>query len=100
MSVPDSYRCVTDVSLDMPLITQSDRGTENVAVAKAQTILCQSLDASLEGTIQHQWKPGHNNIKPEIAWSQMRRRFAPEFEKTLDEGLNDGTYDPGNVIQK
>lgn len=32
------------------------------------------------------------NVKPEIAWSQFRRRFAPGFENILKEGVIAGWY--------
>ena len=33
------------------------------------------------------------NVKPEIAWSQFRRRFTPGFEKIIQEGVTAGWYD-------
>jgi hypothetical protein len=33
------------------------------------------------------------NVKPEIAWSQFRRRFMPGFEKIIQEGVTAGWYD-------
>lgn len=43
---------------------------------------------------------GHNNIKPEIAWRQLRMQWSPGFERLFDEGLNNGWYDPTNINQK
>ncbi|KAF6740840.1 hypothetical protein DFP72DRAFT_1087068 [Ephemerocybe angulata] len=40
----------------VPLLTQSDPGTENTRVANAQSFLRQFLDPSLAGLIQHVWK--------------------------------------------
>ncbi|KAI9428955.1 hypothetical protein BJY52DRAFT_1208165 [Lactarius psammicola] len=72
----------------IPLITQSDPGTENVNVAYAQTALRHQADLSLDGTIQHQWFCKHGNIKPEIHWSAM-----------LDRGVDQGLYDIGDPLE-
>ncbi|KAF8835867.1 hypothetical protein BDN67DRAFT_992298 [Paxillus ammoniavirescens] len=61
----------------IPMVTQSDPGTENFGTANTQTMLRQVKDPSLQGF----------NIMPEIAWSQLRHRFAPGFEGLLNEGL-------------
>ncbi|GJE88520.1 hypothetical protein PsYK624_046030 [Phanerochaete sordida] len=84
----------------IPLITQSDLGSENFGIANAHTSIRQHLDPSLRGTLQHKWMNKHNNIKPEIAWKQFRVRFAPGFELLFDEGLDKGWYDPGNTLQR
>ncbi|KAI5998323.1 hypothetical protein F5J12DRAFT_724905, partial [Pisolithus orientalis] len=68
----------------IPMITQSDPGTENFGIANAQTLLWQMHDLALEGYIQHQWMHTKKNIKPEIAWSQLCCRFSPAFESLLD----------------
>jgi len=81
------------------MITQSDPGTENVGVANAQTMLRQMHDPRLEGFVQHRWMRAKKNIKPEIAWSQLRRCFSPGFEALLDTGLDAGWYDPDNTLQ-
>jgi len=77
----------------MPLITQSDPGSENYGVANSQTLLRHRHDPRLEGTIQHRWMRSKKNVKPEVTWSQMRRMFAPGFEDILDKGVNEGWYD-------
>ncbi|KAF5377194.1 hypothetical protein D9615_006459 [Tricholomella constricta] len=84
----------------IPLITQSDRGRENNGVANMHTSLRHRLDPSLSDTLQHRWCIDKKNIKPEALWSQLRRQFTPGFEKRLDEGLNNGWYDPNNPIEK
>ncbi|KAG6818632.1 hypothetical protein H0H93_003299 [Arthromyces matolae] len=83
----------------VPLITQSDRGRENNGMANCHTVLRHKLDPSLEGTLQHRWTVEKQNIKPEAAWSQLRRQFTPGFENILDEGLNDGFYDPSDPLE-
>ncbi|KAG1729104.1 uncharacterized protein EDB91DRAFT_1060156 [Suillus paluster] len=83
----------------MPLITQSDLGTENFRIANAQTLLCQCYDPDLRGTLQHRWMRSKKNVMPEITWSQLRRRFTPGFETLLDHGVNEGWYDVGNTLQ-
>ena len=79
-------------------MTQSDLGTENYGIANAQTAMRQTLDPHLEGTLQHRWMLGHNNIKPEIMWSQIRRRFSPGFEDILETGVFEGIYDPNDYL--
>ena len=81
------------------MITQSDPGTENVGVANAQTLLRQMHDPMLDGFVQHRWMCAKKNIKPEIAWSQLCRRFSPGFKALLDTGLDAGWYDPDNTLQ-
>jgi hypothetical protein len=84
---------------DMPLVTQSDPGTENYGIANAHTMLCQMYDPALQGTLQHRWMRTKKNVKPEITWSQLRRRFTPGFETLLDEGVENGWYDSDNTLQ-
>lgn len=81
------------------MVTQSDPGMENFGVANAQTMLCQMHDLLLSGFVQHRWMRSKKNIMPEIAWSQLRRCFAPGFEALLDEGVAEGWYDPHNTLQ-
>jgi hypothetical protein len=83
----------------MPLITQSDLGTENFGIANAQTLLRQHYDPNLQGTLQHRWMRTKKNVMPEITWSQLRRRFTPGFETLLDQGVNEGWYDIENTLQ-
>ena len=86
--------------LGIPLITQSDLGSENYGIANAHTSIRQHMDPGLKGTLQHLWMRGHNNIKPEIAWHQLRRQWAPGFEELFDEGVNNGWYDLNNTMQR
>ncbi|KAI5991633.1 hypothetical protein EDD15DRAFT_2448524 [Pisolithus albus] len=84
----------------IPLVTQSDPGSENFGIANAQTMLRQWHDSALEGTLQHRWMRTRKNIKPEIMWSQLRRRFTPGFESLLDDGVHQGWYDVDNTLQR
>ena len=79
--------------VDIPLITQSDPGSENYGIANAHTMLRHLHDPGLAGTVQHRWMRSKKNVKPEITWSQLRRRFSPGFEDLLDIGVNEGWYD-------
>jgi hypothetical protein len=81
------------------MLTYSDPGSENFGVANAQSTLWQIADPSLQGSMQHKWMRKHGNIKPEIFWSQLRRRFAPDMEPTLAEGLDNEWYNPHNTIE-
>jgi hypothetical protein len=83
----------------VPIITQSDPGHENNGVANAQTVIRQTLDASLAGTMQHRFAKGHNNILSEIKWSVFRRDFSPGFENILEEGILKGWYDVNDTIE-
>jgi len=83
----------------VPIITQSDPGTENYGVANAQTAICHRLDPNLADTLQHRFSSGHNNILSEIKWSVFRRDFAPGFEDILELGVNNGWYDVNNTLE-
>ncbi|KAF6763513.1 hypothetical protein DFP72DRAFT_999679 [Ephemerocybe angulata] len=85
----------------VPLLTQSDPGTENTRVANAQSYMRQLLDPLLDG-IQHVWKRNKMNIKAEIEWSLFRRKWSPGFENLFDEGIMEGNlirYDKSNPLQ-
>ncbi|KAF8522943.1 hypothetical protein BU17DRAFT_86522 [Hysterangium stoloniferum] len=83
----------------VPIITQSDRGTENYGVANAHTSIRHRLDPNLLGTLQHRFATGHNNILSEIKWSIFRRDFSPGFEDILEYGVNSGWYDVNDVLE-
>ncbi|EMD40134.1 hypothetical protein CERSUDRAFT_63618 [Gelatoporia subvermispora B] len=84
----------------IPLVTQSDLGSENYGVANCHTELRQYLDPSLAGTLQHHWMRKNFNVKPEIAWGLLCRTWIPGFEDILDEGHLNGLYDPNNPLEK
>jgi len=77
----------------MPLITQSDPGSENYGIANGHTTLCHWHDPNLAGTIQRHWMRAKKNVKPEITWSQLCRCFTPGFENILEIGTTNGWYD-------
>jgi hypothetical protein len=72
----------------MPLVSQSNPGTENYGLAN-----------SLKGTLQHRWMTRKKNVMPEISWSQLRHHFTPGFEDILDIGVNNGWYDPDVLLE-
>ncbi|KAG1718698.1 hypothetical protein EDB19DRAFT_1837675 [Suillus lakei] len=76
--------------LDMPMVTQSDPGSENYGIAKAHTMLRQWHDPALQGSLQHRWMRTKKNVMPEITWSQMQHHFTPGFETLLDHGVTSG----------
>ncbi|KIO02084.1 hypothetical protein M404DRAFT_148363 [Pisolithus tinctorius Marx 270] len=84
----------------IPLVTQSDPGSENFGIANAQTMLCQWHDPALEGTLQHQWMHSRKNIKLEIMWSQLWHCFTLGFKSLLDHGVHQGWYDIDNTLQR
>ncbi|OSC97966.1 hypothetical protein PYCCODRAFT_1418679 [Trametes coccinea BRFM310] len=83
----------------IPLVTQSDPGTENFGIANAHTYMRHALDPSLCDTLQHRWMRKHMNIKPEILWSVLGRDWKPGFEATLQYGVDHGWYDPANELE-
>ncbi len=86
--------------VDMPLVSQSDPGSENYGIAKAHTALRHWNDPTLAGTIQHRWMRQKKNVKPEISWSQMRRRFTPGFENLLEAGVTNDWYDINRPLDR
>ncbi|KAF8259295.1 hypothetical protein EI94DRAFT_1707224 [Lactarius quietus] len=75
----------------IPLITQSDPGTENVNVAYAQTALHHQMDPlmgqfSIDGS-------------PKIHWSVFQRDWAIGFQALLDKGVDNGYYDIGDPLE-
>jgi len=87
-------------NLGVPIITQSDAGTENYGVANTHTTIRHQLDEGLANTLQHRFMPGHNNILSEVKWSIFRRDFVPGFEDILQNGVNNGWYDVNNILEK
>ncbi|KAG1844036.1 hypothetical protein DFJ58DRAFT_717670 [Suillus subalutaceus] len=83
----------------MPMVTQSDPGSENYGIANAHTMLRQWHDPALQGSLQHRWMRTKKNVMPEITWSQMWCRFTPGFETLLDHGVTSGWYDTNNTLQ-
>ncbi|KIJ93582.1 hypothetical protein K443DRAFT_27227, partial [Laccaria amethystina LaAM-08-1] len=70
----------------VPVMTQSDPGTENNGVANIQTTIRHRLDPSLCDTLQHRFMRKKNNVKSEANWSIFRHDFAPGFETILEGG--------------
>ncbi|KAJ7772003.1 hypothetical protein DFH07DRAFT_866290 [Mycena maculata] len=44
--------------------------------------------------------PLHQNVKPEALWSQLRHQFTPGLEDVLDQGFNQGIYNPDDPLEK
>ena len=84
----------------MPLVTQSDHGSENYGPANCQTATRHRLDPSLIKTHQHRWKNHTQNVKPEAVWSQMRRNFFPRIETALEAGVIQDLYHINNPLEK
>ncbi|KAJ7870330.1 hypothetical protein B0H14DRAFT_2345726, partial [Mycena olivaceomarginata] len=79
------YLDTVEESGHMPLVSQSDPGVENFGIANGHT--CSAI-----GTIR-------KNVIPEIGWSQLRRYWTPGFENILDIGVNNGWYNPSNLLE-
>ncbi|KAH7870716.1 uncharacterized protein C8R40DRAFT_1056282, partial [Lentinula edodes] len=84
----------------VPLVSQSDPGSENYGPANCQTAIRHRLDPSLQNTRQHRWKNHTQNVKPESVWSQMRRNFFPGIENVLERGVINGLFDINNPLEK
>jgi hypothetical protein len=91
---------VSDGKLGAPCVTQSDLGTENYNVAYAHTHIRHALDPTLTGSIQHNWKRGHTNIKPEQMWWRFRRTWVGGFEKLLEKGVREQWYNTVNIADR
>ncbi|KAJ7838041.1 hypothetical protein B0H13DRAFT_1912142 [Mycena leptocephala] len=83
----------------IPVYTQSDPGNKNNGVANAQTLMRQTLDPTLVGTLQHIWKTEKNNVKSEANWSVMRADLSPGLEDLFQRGVFDGLYDVGVPLE-
>jgi hypothetical protein len=88
------------VQAAIPLITQSDAGTENFGTANCHTTARHRLDPTLADTLQHRWMRNKTNIKSESNWSMLRRDFTPGFENLFDEGVNNGLYDASDALER
>ena len=84
----------------VPIIMQSDPGTENYGVANVHTSIRHRLNPNLSNTLQHCFSRGHNNILSEIKWSIFRQDFSPGFEDILQHGVDSGWYDVNDVLEK
>lgn len=56
---------------DIPMVTQSDPGSENYGIANAHTRLHRWHDPALQGSLQYCWMKMKKNVMLEITWSQM-----------------------------
>ncbi|EJT97560.1 hypothetical protein DACRYDRAFT_40353, partial [Dacryopinax primogenitus] len=72
----------------IPLLTQSNPGSENNGIANGHTFLWQQLNLTLIGKLQHRWKCGHSNMKPKIKWSQLCHEFTQGYENLFDAGVH------------
>ena len=84
----------------IPIITQSDPGTENYGDANAHIVMPHHLDPSLTGTLQHCFTLGHNNILSKIKWSVFHHDFSPGCEDILEQGVQSGWYDVNDTLEK
>ena len=95
-----SLMSVSLIHTGVPLVTQSDPGSENFGIANCHTEIRHHLDPSLRDTLQHRWMRNKTNIKPEIVWSLFRRGWSPGFETILDEGRLNGLYDVNEPLER
>ncbi|KAG2029242.1 hypothetical protein BDR03DRAFT_1018676 [Suillus americanus] len=83
----------------MPMVTQSNPGSENYGIANAHTILHQWHNPALQGSLQHCWMRMKKNVMLEVTWSQMQHCFTPGFETLLNHGVTSSWYDTNNTLQ-
>lgn len=88
------------IYVEMPLLTQSDAGTENFGVANVHTILRHRQDPALSASLQHKFMVNNKNIKPEVFWGMFRRNWTPGYEDVFEYGLVHGLYDPDNMMER
>ncbi|CAK5267931.1 unnamed protein product [Mycena citricolor] len=90
------------IVIGIPMLSQSDPGSENFGIAYCHTTTRQTLDPALQGTLQHRWTNKHkgSNIKPEIGWLILRRTFTEGFESILQWGVDHDLYDTDNRLHK
>jgi len=93
----DMFPLTYSRAIDIPLVTQSDPGTENWYIANAQSFLREWHDPAMQGCLAHRWMSHKKNIKPEIFWSQVRRRFSPGAESLIARGVVEEAYNPDNM---
>ncbi|KAG6846651.1 hypothetical protein H0H93_012621, partial [Arthromyces matolae] len=94
----DAARSIKGFS-GVPVLTQSDPGTENFSVANVQTLIRQELDPNLTNTLRHVFKRKHHNVKSEANWSVFRSDFAPGFEDHFQYGVDQGWYDVTDPLE-
>ncbi|KAG6907734.1 hypothetical protein DXG01_007592 [Tephrocybe rancida] len=83
----------------VPVLTQSDPGSENYGVANIHTRIRHEMDPLLQDTLQHVFKRKHNNVKSEANWSVFRHDFAPGYEDLFQHGVDQGWYDVDNLLE-
>ena len=79
---------------------RKEKKNEGKVVIVTQSYIRSGMDSELVGSVQHQWMRGHSNIRPEIAWSMFRRRFAPGFENSMENAVHNGVYNPEDDFEQ
>ena len=69
-------------------------------MAYAHMHICHVLEPTLAGSIQHNWKHGHMNIKPEQMWWQFHQTWVSGFEGLLEKGIQEQWYSNINVADR
>jgi len=59
-----------------------------------------ALNPSLSSSIQHNWKRGHLNIKPEQMWSRFHWTWTNSFEELLEKGVQQQWYNVVNITDQ
>jgi hypothetical protein len=84
----------------MPLVTQSNPGSENNGIANGHTLLRHLQDPALAWTLQQKFKGQHYNIKPKIFWSQLQWCWTPGLQDILDYGVSECIYNPDDALER
>lgn len=69
-------------------------------MAYAHTYIYHALDPTLSGSIQHNWKCGHLNIKPEQMWARLWWTGINGFEELLNKGIQQQWYNIVNIADR
>ena len=75
-----------------PRMIRTDRGTENVLLAAAQSFFVNSMRA-------HAYGPSHHNQRIEAWWAYLKKSMTSWWINFLKDLIDEGVYDPSNLLQ-
>jgi len=91
-------------SIGIPYSTMSDPGVENINIAAAEVLMRMEYESTnandSRSSIIHRFCKSKFNQKPEVIWSQLRRRLCVAIEEKLMKGVNDDIYDASIDLHK
>ena len=75
-----------------PRMVRTDRGTENVILAAAQSFFANSMQA-------HAYGPSHHNQRIEAWWANLKKSMTSWWINFFKDLIDEGVYDPSNLLQ-